>query len=453
VESVSVLLRCFDDQGTEVPSGWVLTGATFEVEWPQEPERRSLIWSHFGARCFAKNWALAQVKADMVAKATDPTHASVPWTLEDLRKRWSQVKDEVAPWWAENSKDCYAAGIADAVRALTNCSDSRAGQRKGRKVGFPRFESKRRTKNRVRFTTGAMRLEPDRRHITLPVIGTLRSKETTRRVQRHVAKGNARVLSMTLSERWGRLFVSVQNAARTKVVSPTGRTPVKPDARASVDLGLRVLATIADTDGTVVEVPNPAPLRATITERRRVGRQLSRRTRGSRGHQRAEAKLARLDRRAVCLRQESLHQLTRQLVGTYGEVVVEDLDIAGMKRSMGRRALRRSVSDAALGVFRPTLAYKAEVAGVQVVVADRWYGSSKTHHGCGGRLAGLKLAKVLTCELRGGTVDRDHNAAKNLRDWPDHANPGSVGASARPNPGHVRVVQTAGPMAGRSVTG
>jgi len=41
VESVSVLFRCFDDHGTELPSGWVVTGATFDVEWPREPERRS----------------------------------------------------------------------------------------------------------------------------------------------------------------------------------------------------------------------------------------------------------------------------------------------------------------------------------------------------------------------------------------------------------------------------
>jgi putative transposase len=72
VESVSVLFRCFDDHGTEVPSGWVVTGATFEVEWPREPERRSCIWSYFGARRFAKNWALAQVKADLDARKTDP---------------------------------------------------------------------------------------------------------------------------------------------------------------------------------------------------------------------------------------------------------------------------------------------------------------------------------------------------------------------------------------------
>jgi len=435
VESVSVLFRLFADEGHEVPSGWVVTGATFEVEWPREPERRSLIWSHFGARRFAKNWAITRVKADLDARKTDPNHASVPWTLGGLRTRWNHIKGEAAPWWAENSKECYAAGIADAVAALQNWSKSTHGTRTGRRVGFPRFESKRRSKNRVRFTTGAMRLEPDRRHITLPVIGTLRSKESTRRLQRHVAKGNARILSMTLSERWGRLFVSTQYAARTKLVTPTGTAPSKPTTRAGVDLGLRVLATIADTDGNITEVPNPAPLRTTLAERRTVGRQLSRCIPNSKGHKRAKAKLARLDRRCVHLRREAIHQLTRRLVDTYGEVVIEDLDLAAMKRSMKRRAFRRSVSDAGLGAIRPTLAYKAERAGLRLVVADRWFPSSKLHHGCGGQLVGPKLVKILTCEACGVKVDRDENAATNLRDWPEHAaSPGAVGASAPSDP-------------------
>jgi len=436
VESVSVLFRCVDDDGTEVPSGWVMTGATFEVEWPKEPERRSLIWSHFGARRFAKNWAIAQVKADLDARKTDPSHASVPWTLGGLRTRWNHIKDEVAPWWAENSKESYSAGIADAVAALKNWSKSTRGTRTGRRVGFPRCESKRRAQNRVRFTTGAMRVEPDRRHITLPVIGTLRSKENTRRLQRHLAKGNARILSMTLSERCGRLFVSTQYAARTKVVSPTGRAPDKPDARAGVDLGLRVLATIADTDGNITEVPNPAPLRTTLAERRTVGRQLSRCIPNSKGHRRAKAKLAQWDRRCVHLRREAIHQLTRRLVDTYGEVVIEDLDLAAMKRSMKRRAFRRSVSDAGLGAIRPALAYKAEWGRTRLTVADRFFPSSKLHHGCGGMLVGPTLAQSLTCEVCRTVVDRDENAATNLRDWPEHAaSPGAVGASAPSDPG------------------
>jgi putative transposase len=378
---MSVLFRCFDDQGTEVPSGWVVTGATCEVEWPREPARRSRIWSHFGARRFAKNWALAQVKADLNARKKNPSRTSVPWTLRDLRKRWNEAKGEVAPWWAEHSKECYAAGIADAVSALQKWSASKRGKRKGRRVGFPRFESRRRALNRVRFTTGAMRFEPDRRHLTLPVVGILHSKEHTRRVQHHVAKGNARILSMTLSERWGRLFVSTQYVVRTRVVSPTVAAPARPDARAGVDLGLRRLATVADTDGTILEVPNPAPRRTTLAERRKVTRQLSRCIPGSKGRTRANAKLARVDRRCVHLRRESAHQLTPHLVGTYGEIVIEALDLAAMKRFMGRRAFRRAVSDTWLGALRPTLTYKEERAGLRLVVADRWFPSSKLHHG------------------------------------------------------------------------
>jgi putative transposase len=55
-----------------------------------------------------------------------------------------------------------------------------------------------------------MRLEPGRRHLTVPVIGKLRSKENTRRLERLVVNGRARILSMTLSQRGGRLVVAVQ---------------------------------------------------------------------------------------------------------------------------------------------------------------------------------------------------------------------------------------------------
>lgn len=421
VESVSVLFRLFD--GTqEVSSGWALTAARFEVEWPSDP---SVVRSHFGARRYAYNWALGQVKADMDAKKENPDHQSVGWDPASLRKEWNHQKADLAPWWEDNSKEAYASGIADLSRALSNWKASKAGHRKGRKVGFPRFKSKARDSGRVRFTTGAMRLEEDRRTITLPVIGPLRSKENTRRVQRHLAKTHARILSMTLSERWGRLFVSVNHAGRT----PVGQAV--PAARAGVDLGLRTLATVSDTEGNIFEVPNPTPLAKALVERRRVGRQLSRRIPGSRGHRAARAKLARIDRRAVHLRQEAWHQTTTWLVNSYSEVVIEDLNLAAMKRSMGRRAFRRSVSDAALGMFRPMLSYKAQRAGCRVVVADRWYPSSQLHHGCGCRLeAPTRMAKLLVCQVSGQMVDRDRNAASNLRDWPGHASSGLVEASA-----------------------
>ncbi|EQD58011.1 transposase, IS605 OrfB family, partial [mine drainage metagenome] len=111
------------------------------------------------------------------------------------------------------------------------------------------------------------------------------------------------------------------------------------------------------------------------------------------------------------MRRENVHQVTRQLVDTYGEIKIEDLNIAAMKRSMGRRAFRRSVSDAGLGAFRPTLTYKAERANVKVVLVDRYFPSSQLHHGCTGRLLGAKLAKRLTCDTCHAEVDRDDNAS------------------------------------------
>jgi putative transposase len=230
-----------------------------------------------------------------------------------------------------------------------------------------------------------------------------------------------------LSERWGRLFVSFACVVEKHEHAPALKK------RAGVDLGLRCLATVADTDSNIFDVPNPAPLRRTLVERRRVGRQLSRRIFGTKGHRGAKAKLAKLDRRCVHLRQQASHQLTTMLAREYEEVVIEDLDIAALKRSMGRRAFRRSVSDAARGSIRPKLTYNLHWQEGKLTVADRWFPSSKLHHGCGCRLVEPhRLAKQLVCATTGELVDRDINAALNLRDWPEYklASYSSVGAVA-----------------------
>jgi putative transposase len=400
-------------QHYQIPEGWVARGWRFEVE-PTTSGQRSLIFRHFGARRFVHNWALAQVKANLDARTADPAVPPLAWTLPTLRTAWNQAKDEVAPWWPSCSKEAYACGIADLVQALQNWSGSKHGHRAGRRVGFPRFKARRRDRGRVRFTTGAMRLEPDRRHLTLPVIGKLRCKENTRRLQRLLGKGRARVLSMTLSEHGGRLFVSVAT-----VIAHAPRSPSEPDARCGIDLGIgQEWAVVAHADGSIQRVTHPAPWAAAHIQRRRAARQASRRIVGSRGHRQARTKLAALDRRAANLRRESMHTLTTALARRYGTIVVEDLDVAAMARGMGRRAFRRTVCQAGIGVVRPTLAYKTRWAGGQLVVADRWFASSKTHHGCGSYRADLRLNdRVWVCPGCGRRVDRNANAALNLRDW------------------------------------
>jgi putative transposase len=396
-----------------VPNGWVARGFRFEVQ-PTTIGQLALIRQHFGARRFAYNWALAQVKTNLDARAADPRVPPLAWNLPVLRKQWNQTKHQVAPWWRDCSKEAYASGIADLVTALHNWADAKHGRRSGAPMGFPRFKARRRDRARVRFTTGAMRLEADRRHLVLPVIGKLRSKENTRRLQRLLVKGRAQVLSMTLTEHGGRLVVSVQ-----AIVAQQPRTPSQPEARCGVDLGIGTeWAVIAHHDDFIEQVAHPAPWAAVQQRRRRVARQRSRRIVGSRGYRQANAKLAALDRRAANLRTQQAHTLTTRLTRRYGTIVIEDLDVAAMGRSMGRRGFRRSVHQAGIGRVRPMLAYKTVREGGRLLVADRWFASSKTHHGCGGYLADLQLGqRVWACPGCGGLVDRNANAALNLRDW------------------------------------
>lgn len=93
-----------------------------------------------------------------------------------------------------------------------NWQQSRAGKRAGRRVGFPRFAKKGRDRDRVTFTTGAIRIESDRRHVTLPRIGTVRVHQNTRPLRRLVAKGQARILAVTVSRK-GTLGGGVERTA------------------------------------------------------------------------------------------------------------------------------------------------------------------------------------------------------------------------------------------------
>ena len=95
--------------------------------------------------------------------------------------RWNRAKDAECvdaetgqAWWPQISKEAFADGIKGAVDGYWNWQRSRAGKRAGKRAGFPRFAKKGRDRDRVTFTTGAIRVEPDRRHVTLPRIGTVR---------------------------------------------------------------------------------------------------------------------------------------------------------------------------------------------------------------------------------------------------------------------------------------
>jgi putative transposase len=172
------------------------------------PRQRRALASHCGAARVAYNWGLQLVYERLEQRTVDPT-VQVPWTLADLRREWNRAKHQVAPWWAENSKEAYSSGLDGLARALKGWSDSRYGRRKGRSVGFPRFKKKGRTRDACRFTTGAIKVLPDRKHVRLPKVGVLKTHESTRKLARRLEQGSARILAATISRQADRWFVSL----------------------------------------------------------------------------------------------------------------------------------------------------------------------------------------------------------------------------------------------------
>ncbi len=138
----------------------------------------------------------------------------------------------------------------------------------------------------------------------------------------------------------------------------------------------------------------------------------SRTKRDSAGRKEAARRLGKMHARVAHLRRNLLHQITTDLARGYTSITVEDLNAAGM---LANRRLARVVSDAAFGEFRRQLACKAAWYGTQLVVADRWFPSSKTCSGCGAIHADLALSdRVYSCSACGLVLDRDVNAAVNL---------------------------------------
>jgi putative transposase len=130
--------------------------------------------SHAGAARFAYNWGLELVPTRLDQHRAGQ-NVKVPWTLAELRREWNRAKDDVAPWWPQNSKEAYNSGLDALARALKNFSDFRHGRRKGRPVGFPRRKEKHRARGACRFTTGAIRVLPDRKHVQLPRVGIVKT--------------------------------------------------------------------------------------------------------------------------------------------------------------------------------------------------------------------------------------------------------------------------------------
>jgi putative transposase len=397
------------------------------------PAQRRALASHCGAARVAYNWGRGLVQARLQQGRAGKV-VEVPWTLPALRREWNRTKHQVAPWWAENSKEAYSSGLDGLARALANWVASRNGQRRGRPMGFPRAKKKGRSRDACRFTTGAIRVLSDRKHVQLPRIGVLKTHESTRKLARRLEHGTARILAATITRTAAHWFVSFTVEVERAIPTGNGNAGV-----VGVDVGIRHLAVLS----TGLTIANPRALERSLHKLRRLNRELARRKPNSKRRNQSRQRLARTHARAANIRQDALHKLTTALAVEQGTVVVEHLNVAGMVRN---RRLARAISDTGIGQLRRLLAYKTAWYGSRLVVADPFFPSSKTCSGCGWVKAKLTLAeRTFRCEACGLVIDRDLNAARNLAKLVDHvARSGRETQSAR---GADRRTQLAGQVA------
>jgi putative transposase len=297
-------------------------------------------------------------------------------------------------------------------------------------VGHPRFKKKNpergsfRMRNKTSRTKAGERAtirlgEAGPRSVTLPGIGAIRVHDDTRRLRRMLAQGRARVLFATVSRRGGRWRISLNVEAAD--LHPAAQHPVREDADhggwVGVDRGLHAPVVAAASDGRELNRISAAPkaLRAAQPVTRRLQKSVSRKVKGSVNRRAAVRRLARHHERVRARRHHFLHQVSNQLVKTHDRLVIEDLNITGM---LTNHRLAAAISDAAWGELGRQIAYKQAWRGGHVLVADRWFPSSKTCSNCGDVTATLTLAdRVFHCVNCGHTVDRDLNAAVNLAAW------------------------------------
>ncbi len=215
--------------------------------------------------------------------------------------------------------------------------------------------------------------------MSLPKVGTVRTHENTRRLERLVRLGRARILAVTIRRRGTRIHAIFRVA-----VSRRPTKPARPSSTVGVDVGVRRLATVATPDGTVIDkVANPHALERNLAQLRRLSRARSRRQPGSIRYKQANAQIARLHARIASIRGDAISKLTTRLAKTHGTVVVETLSVAGMlaqRGAPGARTRRRRLADSALAAIRAQLRYKQAWYGIQLVEADRYYSLSMTYN-------------------------------------------------------------------------
>lgn len=354
----------------------------FRYELKPNVTQRILLAKHAGAARFAYNWGLAQ-RIQMYENDKTSTNAI------EQHKLLNSLKATQFPWMYEVSKCAAQEALRDLDKSYKNFF---RGLKQTRKIGFPKFKKK--SFHDSFRLTGAIHLTE--KAIQLPRLGKITLKEKPR--------VEGKILSATICREADRWFVSLTVEQQCEIPQPTIGEVV------GVDVGLHCFAALSSGQKEFA----PKPLERRMKRLKRLSKQHSRKQAKSKNCHKSALKLARHHRKTRNIRKDYLHKLSTKLAKTKSAIIVEDLDIKGMLKG----PLNRSIHDAGWGEFKRMLEYKTEWYGSKLILAPRYYPSSKICSDCGFMIDKMSLSvREWQCQNCQCNHDRDINAAKNLRNF------------------------------------
>lgn len=224
----------------------------------------------------------------------------------------------------------------------------------------------------------------------------------TRIELRQKVRFGGKLKQVTISKRAGKYFASFLIETNEYNPKDVNRQP-----SVGIDFGLNSLATLSNGES----LPSSQPLKNEIRKLKKEQKKLSLKVIGSNRRARATLQVQKLHFRIARQRQAILHQLSDYVTKTFDRIVIEDLNVKGMLKN---RKLSRAIADVGFGMLRQMIEYKAKLRNCVLVVANRFFPSSKKCSSCGQIKQNLTLKdRVYTCDC-GLTINRDLNAALNL---------------------------------------
>ena len=391
----------------------MLRGIKIALNLTNEQEQQ--MWKSAGVARWSYNYAITRCKEQYSDHLKDNT---LPKTLSEgqIRKELTVLKNTTHPWL----KDVGSNVIKQAVRDWdVACSRFFKGLGKA-----PKYKSKRFSKpsfyvncDSLRRVNGGFRGER---------LGFVKTTQPLPKIPKGTHYMNPRISFD--GKYW---YLSISYEVPDVSVELT-------DSVIGVDLGIKTLATLST--GEVIENINKShgvkQLEKQLRrEQRHLARQLQANTKGyiktAKGGrkptykrsldlcsniQNTKRKIKLLYRKLSSIRLNHVHQATSQIVKQLPKgIVIEDLNVRGM---MKNKHLAKHIQNSLFYEFRRQLEYKCSKYGIQLVVADRFYPSSKACSCCGFIKSDLKLNdRVYKCNSCGLEMDRDLNAAENLANY------------------------------------